>query len=62
MESMDDIIWNIDTTNDNIENMLSRMREFAGSLLEARGINYVFKEDEQIKNINLELGRRHDFL
>lgn len=61
MESMDDIVWNIDTTNGSIENILSRMREFAGSLLEARGISYTFKEDEQIKHMNLELGRRHDF-
>ncbi len=61
MESMDDIIWNIDNTNSSIENILSRMREFAGSLLEARNMTYTFKEDEQIKNINLELGRRHDF-
>ncbi|MEP6947802.1 MAG: two-component regulator propeller domain-containing protein [Ginsengibacter sp.] len=61
MESMDDIVWNIDTTNESMENTLSRMREFAGNLLEARGVNYTFKEDEQIKHINLELGRRHDF-
>jgi signal transduction histidine kinase len=62
MESMDDIVWNIDTANESIENTLSRMREFAGNLLEARGVSYIFKEDEQIKNINLELGRRHDFV
>ncbi|MBC7934385.1 MAG: hypothetical protein H7Y86_03355 [Rhizobacter sp.] len=61
MESMDDIVWNIDNTNDSIDNVLSRMREFAGSLLEARGIAYTFKEDGQIKKLNFELGRRHDF-
>lgn len=61
MESMDDIVWNIDTTNDSIENILSRMREFAGNLLEAKGIAYSFKEDGQIKQLNFELGRRHDF-
>ena len=61
MESLDDIVWNIDTANDTMENTLSRMREFAGNLLEARGINYSFKEDERIKWISLDLGRRHDF-
>ena len=62
MESIDDIVWNIDTANESMENTLSRMREFAGNLLEARGVSYTFKEDEQIKDINLELGRRHDFV
>ncbi len=61
MESMDDIVWNIDTANDSMETLLSRMRAFAGSLLEARDITYNLKEDESIKNIKLELGRRHDF-
>ena len=49
MESLDDIVWNIDTANDTMENTLSRMREFAGNLLEARGISYTFKEDDGIK-------------
>jgi ligand-binding sensor domain-containing protein/two-component sensor histidine kinase len=61
MESLDDIVWNIDTANDSMENTLSRMREFAGNLLEARDISYTFKADETIWDIHLELGRRHDF-
>ena len=61
MESLDDIVWNIDTANDTMENTVSRMREFAGNLLEARDIAYTFKTDEQIRDIHLELGRRHDF-
>lgn len=61
MESMDDIVWNIDTTNASMDNILSRMREFAGNLLEARGIAYTFKEDGQMKHLNFDMGRRHDF-
>ena len=61
MESMDDIVWNIDSSNNNIEDILSRMREFAGDMLEARDINYAFKVDEEAGRMNLELGRRHDF-
>jgi len=61
MESLDDIVWNIDTANASMENTLSRMREFAGNLLEARDISYTFKADETIRDIQLELGRRHDF-
>ena len=61
MESLDDIVWNIDTANDTMENTISRMREFAGNLLEAKGITYTFKTDDQISDVHLELGRRHDF-
>jgi len=61
MESLDDIVWNIDTANETMENILIRMREFAGNLLEARGISYTFKVDEVVKDVHLELGRRHDF-
>jgi ligand-binding sensor domain-containing protein/two-component sensor histidine kinase len=61
MESMDDIVWSIDPANDNMEHIVSRMREFAGNLLEAKGISYTFKEDERIKHMNLALGKRHDF-
>jgi len=60
MESMDDIVWNIDPSNESMENVLSRMREFAGNLLEASGINYSFREDKEVGCMNLELGKRHD--
>jgi ligand-binding sensor domain-containing protein/two-component sensor histidine kinase len=61
MESMDDIVWSIDPVNDSMENIVSRMREFAGNLFEAKEITYTFKEEESIKNLNLALGKRHDF-
>jgi signal transduction histidine kinase/ligand-binding sensor domain-containing protein len=62
MESMDDIVWSINPVNDSMDNVVTRMREFAGNLLEAKNIAYVFKEDKNIKHANLPLEKRHDFL
>lgn len=42
LDSMSDIIWNINPGNDTIEEVMSRMREYATSILEAKDIDYVF--------------------
>ncbi|MBS1781463.1 MAG: sensor histidine kinase [Bacteroidetes bacterium] len=42
LDNMSDIIWNIRPGNDTIEEVMSRMREYATTLLEAKGIDYVF--------------------
>ena len=39
---MSDIIWNINPGNDTIEEVMSRMREYATTILEAKNINYNF--------------------
>ena len=36
MEAMDDIVWSINPTNDNIGKIVARMKETAGSVLESR--------------------------
>jgi two-component system, NarL family, sensor histidine kinase UhpB len=42
LTNMGDIIWNIHPGNDALEEVLSRMREYATSMLEARDIDYGF--------------------
>lgn len=42
LDNMSDIIWNIKPGNDTIEEVMSRMREYATTLLEAKDINYHF--------------------
>lgn len=42
LDSMRDIIWNISPGNDTMEEVMSRMREYAATLLEAKQIDYVF--------------------
>ncbi len=38
--SMSDIVWSIDSRNDTIENLLDKMKSFAGSTLSARDIGF----------------------
>lgn len=42
LDSMRDIIWNIQSGNDNLREVMSRMREYASTVLEAKLINYSF--------------------
>jgi signal transduction histidine kinase len=62
LDSLSDMVWNINTANDSIEQMISRMREFAAEMLEGNGIQYDFNAHihkevtltiEQRKNIYL---------
>lgn len=42
LDNMSDIIWNINPGNDTIEEVMSRMREYATTMLEAKNIDYDF--------------------
>jgi signal transduction histidine kinase len=42
LDNMRDIIWNINPGNDTIEEVMSRMREYATTILEAKNIEYTF--------------------
>ncbi|HTF28748.1 MAG TPA: triple tyrosine motif-containing protein, partial [Flavitalea sp.] len=61
MESMNDIIWNINTKNDAFENIINRMREHAFQLLEAKGYSLHFDFDETIYQMQLPMEKRRDF-
>lgn len=60
MESMSDMVWAIDPSNDNMEKMITRMKEFAGEILEPAGINYFFREEGNMENIPLNPEQRKD--
>ena len=52
---MSDIIWNIKTNNDFLEELVSRMREYAGSILEAKNIdfNFIFPETDKVHKLSM---------
>jgi signal transduction histidine kinase/ligand-binding sensor domain-containing protein len=60
MNTMSDIIWSINPVNDNMQQMIHRMREFAINTLEAKGINCVFTTDKKIEDSRLSMELRHD--
>jgi signal transduction histidine kinase len=63
VDSMSDIVWSIDPRKDDLNNVASRIRQFASDVLEARGIEWEFKGSEEMGNIKLPPEqRRHLYL
>ncbi|QNA43291.1 sensor histidine kinase [Lacibacter sediminis] len=58
MESMSDIVWAINPTNDSLESMLVRMKEYAAELCEARAIELAFEADENMMSRKLDVAYR----
>ncbi len=63
VESMREIIWAIDPRRDELSNVVSRVRQFASDVLEAKEINWDFKVAPELEKIRLDPERRrHLFL
>jgi len=60
LENMQDIVWAINPQNDTLEQVVSKMKEFAGEICEAAGIEYVFDTDQSIESIKLTVSKRKD--
>ncbi len=61
MEAMDDIVWSIKPSNDTMQRVVARMREFATNVLEAKEIEIDFVVDEQVFDAKLNMEARRDF-
>ena len=60
MDAMDDIVWSIKPSNDSMQKIVARMREFATNVLEPKDIALEFHIDEQVYDIKLNMeARRH---
>ncbi|HLZ87837.1 MAG TPA: 7TM diverse intracellular signaling domain-containing protein [Puia sp.] len=63
MDRMDDIVWSINPRNDSLENLLIRVRHFATTLFEARGVDYVIEIQKNINEVRLPMDyRQHIYL
>jgi len=63
MERMDDIVWSISPRNDSLENLLIRVRHFATTLFEAKGIEYDIDIQKNINEVSLPMDfRQHIYL
>ena len=58
MESMSDIVWAINPKNDKLEAMMSRMKEFAADICEAKGIDLDFSIPTELEKLSLNLAKR----
>ncbi len=55
LDNMSDIIWNINPGNDTIEEVMSRMREYATTILEAKNIDYTFNFPKEKMDCKLSM-------
>lgn len=60
MEAMDDIVWSIKPSNDSMQKIVARMREFATNVLESKDIELDFAADESILDVKLNMQARRD--
>ena len=60
MDSMSDIVWAINPSNDSLEKTLVRMREFAAEILEPAGISYYFTEENCLDQLQLNIEKRKE--
>jgi ligand-binding sensor domain-containing protein/two-component sensor histidine kinase len=60
-ESMSDIVWSINPNNDELANILARMRIFASELLEPLDIDFSFEVNEEAYSVSLPMSLRKDF-
>ncbi|GAA4371585.1 hypothetical protein GCM10023186_00150 [Hymenobacter koreensis] len=61
LDSMDDIVWAINPAHDSMEAVTSRMRSFASDVLEARGIDFIFKVAPEVLEQRLPMRARREF-
>ncbi|MBL0357611.1 MAG: hypothetical protein IPP72_12345 [Chitinophagaceae bacterium] len=60
MEAMDDIVWSIKPSNDSMQRIIARMREFATNVLESKEIELDFFADESLFDVKLNMQARRD--
>jgi len=63
MERMDDIVWSINPGNDSLDNLLMRVRHFATTVFEAKGIDYTIDIPKNLSGLRLPMDyRQHIYL
>ncbi len=63
LDGLSDLVWSIDPRRDDMPSLVRRLRHFASSLLEARGIQLTFEIQQEAERLMLRLDqRRHLFL
>ncbi|MBL8000329.1 MAG: hypothetical protein JNL05_00085 [Flavobacteriales bacterium] len=63
LESMNDIVWNVNTRYEGTEHLVARMRAFAAQAAEAKGFALRFEAEEALRAVKLDMmHRKHLYL
>ncbi|MFD2919794.1 histidine kinase [Terrimonas rubra] len=60
MENISDIVWSMNPENDSFQQVIVRMKEFTGNILEPQNITYHFHIDDNLNTIKLSPEKRRD--
>lgn len=58
MEAMSDIVWAVNTRNDQLDNLVNRMRSFAVQISELKNFELHFEENKNIPDMPLDMVQR----
>jgi signal transduction histidine kinase len=58
MDKLTDIVWSINPDNDNTDQLIAKMREFASEILEPKSIEWKFYVDKQICSLRPSIEKR----
>jgi len=59
-DTLDDIVWSVKPQNDQLDQLLIRMKRFASDLFDAEDIRYQFELPETTEHIKLSMDERYD--
>lgn len=59
-DTLDDIVWSVKPQNDQLDQLLIRMKRFASDLFDAEDIRYQFDLPESTEQIKLSMDERYD--
>ncbi|WP_165813933.1 tetratricopeptide repeat-containing sensor histidine kinase [Terrimonas sp.] len=62
MESMSDIVWSVNPDNDNLESVMTRVREFAAEVCEPLHIQMEISREEELDSVLLNANKRKHVL
>jgi len=58
--ALDDIVWNINTRNDTLEEIIPRMRRYAKEVLSGKNVKFNIRVPEQMNHMKFTMEKRHD--
>ena len=59
-EALDDIVWNINTKNDSLEEIIPRMRRYATEVLAGKTVKFNITIPENLNHVKFSMEKRHD--
>lgn len=58
--AIDDIVWSINPKNDDLSNIIARLRRYASELFDAKNINYQIVTPENMDDVKMTMEQRRD--